>query len=166
MDGVRGPVHAVITAADLKSVFADAFEQAGMTSRRGTWRWSSPELTWLIELDRSPHGERYGLDLGVSLNRGSVVGDPARPTDCPILMHLENLPISVDVTRADMIEALDLGSGLLDENRAGVLRSVAEAVSKYVQSTATESALRSRFRAGDLRSAFVHKDVRAVLEGA
>lgn len=136
-----------------------------MTRRRGVWRWSSPELTWLVELDRSPHAERYGLDLGIHVH-GWGGADPVRPTDCRVLAHLENLPVSSELDRSDVLAALDLSTALPEDERAATLRVIAEALVAYIQGTGTEAELRARYRAGDLRSAFVHKEARAVLESA
>lgn len=135
-----------------------------MTRRRGVWRWSSPELTWLIELDRSPHGERYGLDIGVDLQKLSAEAGASRPTDCPLLVHLENLPVDPKLSKTDVLRAMDLTSDMPDTDREQTVRAIAEAVARYVRETATEADLYARFDSGELRSAFIRKDLREVLE--
>lgn len=155
-----------MTAAELQAFLASTFESAGMTRRRGVWHWSSPELTWLIELDRSPHGERYGVDLGVDLHRLSASVGARRPTDCPLLVHLENLPVDPQISKTDVLRALDLTYEMPDADREKIVRAVADAVAGYVRETATVAELRARFNAGELRSAFVRKDLREVLEAS
>ena len=141
-------------------------EGAGMTRRRGVWRWSSPELTWLVELDRSPHGERYGLDIGVDVHKLSAEGGASRPTDCPLLVHLENLPVDSMMSKTDVLRVMDLSSDVRDADREMAVRAIAEAVARYIRETPTEADLVGRYKSGELRSAFIRKDLREVLEAS
>jgi hypothetical protein len=152
------------TASLMGSVLGDALKAASLRGRGHRWRTRRDELTWIVELDALPHGRRLGIDIGVWFK---VLGqaEPARATDCPVLLHVENLPLDVDLDRADIIQSLDLDSSLDEDERAQAVRRLGAGLAGYISNRGSLDALREAYRRGDLRSAFIRKDARSVLEG-
>jgi hypothetical protein len=153
------------TASLMGSVLGDALKAASLTGRGHRWRTHLDELTWIVELDELPHGRRLGIDIGVWFR---LLGhaEPARATDCPVLVHVENLLLDVDLDRADIIQSLDLDSSLDEDERAEAIRRLGEGLAQYISNHRSLDAIREAYRRGALRSAFIRKDARGVLESS
>lgn len=141
-----------------RSVLGVALRASGFAGRGAIWRLSGPDVQWTVHIDRLPYGQRLGIDIGLDLDADPA---PKRPTDCPILLHLENLK---PFDKGRVVEALDLSSSLDDERRAAVLEESMVTLGRYLAERLTLEAIRASFRAGEFESGFVHKDARAALE--
>lgn len=158
MDRLRGRIHAMTEISTVKGWIADSLKAAGFRGRGTVWRLKGPEVQWVVHIDELPYGNRLGVDIGLDLQLATT---PRRPTDCPILLHLENVPLSEGYA---LVEALDLDSGLAPDLRRHELEHIARRVADYLAEHLTLSAVRAAYRAGDLGAAFIHKDARATLE--
>src|ERR1700730_14700978 len=93
MDCRRGCVQTMMTSYELHALLREEMAKVGFIKQGRTWLRSTDELLWLVQLDRSPHGQRFSLDIGVALLGGPGNAVPDKAGDCPILVHLENLPL-------------------------------------------------------------------------
>ena len=137
---------------------AEGLEAAGLRGRGSVWRMSGPAVEWVVHIDHVPHGNRLAVDIGLDLQSAAP---PRRPTDCPVLLHLENVPVAKEFA---VVESLDLDSGLTADRRRHELQSTTRALADYLTEHLTLSAARAAYRAGDFASAFVRKDARTILE--
>jgi hypothetical protein len=144
--------------ATVKSWISDSLKAAGLRGRGSVWRMKGPEVQWVVHIDELPYGNRLGVDIGLDLQ---VATTPQRPTDCPVVLHLENVPLAEDYA---VVASLDLDSGLAPDRRRQELESVARRLAEYLAEHLTLSAVRAAYRAGDLGAAFIHKGARAILE--
>jgi hypothetical protein len=82
-----------------------------------------------------------------------------------VLVHLENLPLGgADVDFRDRaLRAFDLSSAMDDSVREQEIGWVLDRTIGYLTSLGELSALKRRYAAGDLESAFIHKDLRGQL---
>ncbi|MDQ1740422.1 MAG: hypothetical protein QOE53_2074 [Pseudonocardiales bacterium] len=149
------------TPARLRSLVRQALQQAGFTPKGSAWLWAGSEVSWLVALDRSPTAPRYTLELGASPGSASA----QQPNNCPVLVHLENLPLGgADVDFRDRaLRAFDLSSAMDDSVREQEIGWVLDRTIGYLTSLGELSALKRRYAAGDLESAFIHKDLRGQL---
>lgn len=146
-----------LTAAT-KSWISEGLKAAGFRGRGSVWRMKGPEVQWVVHIDELPYGNRLGVDIGLDLQSATT---RHRPTDCPVLLHLENLPVASDFA---VVESLDLDSGLGPDQRRQELENATRALASYLTGHLTLRAVRAAYHAGDLGSAFIHKDARAILE--
>ncbi|HEX2893750.1 MAG TPA: hypothetical protein VHO29_07080 [Marmoricola sp.] len=144
----------------VKAWISGCLKDAGFEGRASLWRIRGPEVQWVVQIEDLPHGSRLGVDVGLDLQSGS---NRRRPTDCPILLHLENLPTAGDFA---VMEALDMSSTLTPDRRREEIEGAIRALAEYVTNHGTLSSLRAAYQDGDLRSAFVRKDARVTLQGA
>jgi len=149
-----------MTRDDVLQVLREALASHAMTNRGSVWQHSGPEVHWVLHLDRLPHGNRLAIDVGAALIDGTG-RLPARATDCPLVMHAENMALG---DAPAVMPVVDLDSSLADEDRRVDLERIARALGVYVADRGTLDALRRAYRAGELRSAFIDKAVREVLE--
>src|ERR1700753_3331442 len=84
----------MMTSYELRALLREEMAKAGFVKHAKAWFRSVGELIWLVQLDRSPHGQRYSIDIGVFIPGDSSGAVPDKAGDCPILMHLENLPLT------------------------------------------------------------------------
>lgn len=143
---------------EVKIWISQNLQAAGLRGRGAVWRLKSPEVQWVVHIDDLPYGNRLGVDIGLDLQS---ITTPRRPTDCPVLLHLENLPITREVK---VVESLDLDSGLASDQRRQELERGVDALADYIREHLTLRAVRAAYRDGDFASAFIQKDARAVLE--
>lgn len=141
-----------------KAWISQGLQAAGLRGRGAIWRLRGPEVQWVVHIDELPYGNRFGVDIGLDLQ---LVTTPRRPTDCPVLLHLENLPITQDL---EVVASLDLDSEIAPDRRRQELDRATAALGDYIGEHLTLSAVRAAYRNGDFTSAFIHKDARAVLE--
>jgi hypothetical protein len=144
--------------ATAKSWISESLKTAGLRGRGSVWRMKGPEVQWVVHIDELPYGNRLGVDVGLELQTTTT---PRRPTDCPVLLHLENIHIARDFA---VVASLDLDSGLAPDQRRQELEGVTRALANYLTGHLTLSAVRAAYAAGDLGSAFIRKDARAILE--
>jgi hypothetical protein len=172
MDCHRGCVQAVITSYELHALLKEEMAKVGFVKQGRTWLRSTAELLWLVQLDRSPYGQRFSLDIGVALLKNSKDAAPAKAGDCPILVHLENLPLAArrqahdarfNDFRSAVIQGFDLSYDLENEEQRQPITSVIGALGKYISEIDDIRGLRARYQAGDLKSAFIRKDMRQLL---
>ena len=114
------------STADVKGWAAAIFREFGLRGRSSLWRHAGREVQWIVHIDRLPFGERVGVDIGLDLQTGSR---PRRPTDCGILLHLENMPF---VTDTWITRALDLDSRLDEQQRHHDIVEALRALCKYI----------------------------------
>jgi hypothetical protein len=162
----------MMTSYELHSLLRDEMAKAGFVKQARAWLRRTNELLWIVQLDRSPYGQRFSLDIGASLPQSSGISPPVKAGDCPILMHLENLPLVAsrqirDARFSDFRSAVTIGFDLAydmeNEERRQLIRSIIEALGKYISEIEEVRDLRVRYQAGDLNSAFIRKDVRQLL---
>jgi hypothetical protein len=141
-----------------KTWISATLRTAGLQGRGSIWRMKGQEVQWVVHIDELPYGNRLGVDIGLDLQSATT---PQRPTNCPVLLHLENLPAAKDFP---VVESLDLDSGLAPDRRRQELEEATQALAGYLADHLTLSAVRAAYRAGDFGSAFIRKDARAILE--
>jgi hypothetical protein len=172
MDRLCGCVQTMMTSLELRALLKDVMTKAGFVKQGPAWVKSTDELLWMVQLDRSPYGERFSLDIGASLLSFSGTTAPVKVNDCPILIHLENLPLTAPLEvqdprfsdfRSATIRAFDLTHELEDEERKQSLTSIVEALGAYIRGIENKRDLRVRYEAGDFRSALIRKDVKQQL---
>jgi hypothetical protein len=144
--------------ATAKSWITESLKAAGFRGRGSIWRLKGPEVQWVVQVDELPYGNRLGVDIGLEMQSGTT---PRRPTDCPVLLHLENIPVAKDFA---VVESLDLDSGLDPDQRHHELENAARALARFLAGHLTLRAVRAAYRAGDLGPAFIRKDARVILE--
>jgi hypothetical protein len=149
----------MINTKTARTWIGDELTSAGLRRHGAVWRLQGADVQWVVHIDRLPFGHRLGVDIGLDLRADSAAG---RPTDCPILLHLENVSAIQDVP---VVAALDLDSGLDDDERRRELGAAVRAVAFYLREHLTLSSVREAYVRGDFTSAFIHKDARTVLEG-
>lgn len=142
----------------VKSWISDTLKGAGFRGRGSVWRMKGQEVQWVVHIDELPYGNRLRVDIGLDLQVGTT---PPRPTDCPVLLHLENAPPAESY---EVVAALDLDSGLVQDQRRQELETVVRDLAAYLAELLTMSSVRAAYRAGDLNAAFIRKDARATLE--
>src|SRR6476620_7321726 len=91
----------MMTSYELHSLLREEMKKAGFVKRARTWFRGTSELLWIAQLDKSPYAERFSLDIGAALLQGSAGSPPVKAGDCPILMHLENLPLAISRQLSD-----------------------------------------------------------------
>jgi hypothetical protein len=148
----------VISAQTARQLIGETLKARGLRGRGSLWRYLGPDVQWIIHIDELPYGQRLGIDVGLDLQ---AVEMRRMPTECPILLHLENMPLAADL---DVFASLDLDSNLTADARIGNLTAALDALIDYVSRHQTLEQVREAYRAGDFRSAFIHKDTRASLE--
>ncbi len=141
-----------------KTWISDGLKAAGLRGRGSVWRMKGEEVQWVVHIDDLPFGHRLGVDIGLDLQ---PVTTSQRPTDCPVLLHLENLPLAQEL---EIVASLDLESGFAPDRRREELERAAGALAAYLAEHLTLNAVRAAYRSGDFASAFIRKDARAVLE--
>lgn len=137
---------------------SQGLQEAGLRGRGAIWRLKGLDVQWVVHIDELPFGNRFGIDIGLDLQ---LVTTPRRPTDCPVLLHLENLPVARDL---EVVASLDLDSGMSSDRRRQELDRATAALGDYIGEHITMGAVRAAYRNGDFASAFIHKDARAMLE--
>lgn len=142
----------------VKAWISANLKAGGLRGRGSVWRLKGQEVQWVVHIDELPYGNRLGVDIGLDLQVGT---SPQRPTDCPVLLHLENSPPAGGV---EVVAALDLDSGLAPDQRRQALETAARDLAAYLAEHLTISSVRAAYRAGDFQAAFIHKDARAILE--
>lgn len=115
-------------------------------------------MQWVVQIDELPYGRRLGVDIGLDLQSAATSG---LPTHCPVLLHLENLPIA---DRFEVVMALDISSGMDADRRRAELERVARALADYMAQHINLGDVRAAYHSGDFASAFIHMDARALLE--
>lgn len=142
----------------VKTWISDGLKAAGLRGRGSVWRLKGPEVQWVVHIDELPYGNRLGVDIGLDLQ---VATTPRWPTDCPVLLHLENAPPVMD---NDVVASLDLDSGIAPDQRRQQLEGTIRELANYLAEHVTMSSVRAAYRNGDFAAAFIHKDARATLE--
>jgi hypothetical protein len=99
----------------------------------------------------------------VHLNELGGSSESLGPTDCPILLHLENIPLSDGVERTEIVRSLDLDVDMPDEERRSTIERIGSVLGAFVRSHATLQDLRDAYAEGALASAFIRKDARTLL---
>jgi hypothetical protein len=163
-----------MNAAEAGDVVAESLRASGLVGRGSVFRLRGSDVQWLVQIDRLPFGKRLGIDIGLDLEIDST---PRLPTDCSILLHLENLQpfdgsmmveaLDLDPRlddRAAIVAALDLASNLDGSDRRDVLETAAQTLGGYVTERPTLASVRDAHRAGEFDSGFIHREARAVLE--
>lgn len=150
---------------DVRSAFDSGLRASGsgLVGRGSTWRVSTPQLIWVLKLDRLPYGNQYGVDLGVHIEELGGSTSSLIPTDCPILLHLENIPLGDGLERTEIVRSLDLDADMPDEDRRSTIQRIGAQLGAFVRSHGTLQDLRTAYAEGALASAFIRKDAKALL---
>lgn len=148
----------MIDTATVKTWISDNLKAAGLRGRGSVWRMKGPDVQWIVHIDELPYGPRLGVDIGLELQANTT---PARPTDCPVLLHLENVPLA---EKYQVVASLDLASDLAPDRRHQELESVIRELADYLAGHLTLGSVRAAYRAGDFKAAFIHKDARTSLD--
>lgn len=146
------------TRQSTRDTIANALRSTGFTGRGSVWRRRGSGVQWVVHIDQLPYGNRLGIDVGIGLQTDAT---PRLPTDCPIMLGLENLHL---IDGSLVLQALDVDSSLADGDRQDVLEGAVTTLGEYIAERLSFAAIQDAYRAGDFNSAFVHKDARAVLE--
>ncbi|MBX3315207.1 MAG: hypothetical protein KF906_12915 [Actinobacteria bacterium] len=158
-----------MSTSDLRKEIASHLQAAGLERVRNGWQRRSQELTWLIEVDLSPHSHRLGIDVGCSIQRLLEDVEPDRTNACQVQLCLENLPLSTTPTtslrRLDsfgsvVIALLDPNTEMSDEARRVAMKAVMDELVGFVSRIQSESDLATEARAGTFRSGFVDRRAR------
>jgi hypothetical protein len=112
----------MMTIEATRDVIATSLRRTGLAGRGSVWRRRGSDVQWVVHIDQLPYGHRLGIDIGLDLQTEST---PARPTDCAILLHVENLGI---VDQSLILQALDLDSSIADADRREALEGAASAL--------------------------------------
>jgi hypothetical protein len=172
MDSRRRCVQPMMTSYELRSLLRDEMATAGFIKQGRTWVRGAGELLWIAQFEKSPYAERFSLDIGLALLQGPSGPLPAKAGDCRILMRLENLPLVASRQirdsrfsdfRSAVIIGFDLAYDMENEERRQLIGSIVEALGEYISKIDNVQDLRVRYRAGDLNSAFLRKDVSQLL---
>ncbi len=147
----------MIDARDIETWAGAALQECGFSGRGSVWRFRRPEVQWVVRVDRLPFGARFGVDVGLELGAKAA---PRRPTDCGIVLYLENLPFAKELWVA---RTFDLDSDIDDGQRRMEVMESLRALGDYVAARSTFDEVRNSFRRGEFRSGFVRKDVRELL---
>jgi hypothetical protein len=162
----------VTTSRDLRALVTGVLSRHGFTRDGRVWRKRTGELSWIVELDRSPYGAKYSIETGASLPRLLTGPEPSRASNGRFLIHLENLPLAappevpdprLDDFRSATVAGFDLTVDMPDDARTALLTSILDALGRYLAGINTEDDLRARYRAGDFKSAFIEKGLRAAV---
>lgn len=137
---------------------SDRLNAGGMSGRGSVWRARGEDVQWVVHIDELPFGNRLGIDIGLDLQPAPA---PRRPTDCPVLLHLENMPFAQEV---EVVASLDLDSGLSADSRHRQLEKAADELACYLTGHLTMSAVRHAYSSGQFAAAFIRKDARTALE--
>jgi hypothetical protein len=171
--GRRERVPDMITSRDLRALVTGVLSRHGFTKDGRVWRKRTHELSWIVELDRSPRAERFSIEIGASLLRLLTGQEPDRASLCKFLIHLENLPLAAPAEvpdprladfRSAVVAGFDPAVDIPDEARRELLTSVLDALGRYLGAIDTEDDLRAGYRAGDFKSAAIEKGLRPVLD--
>jgi hypothetical protein len=162
----------VTTSRDLRALITGALSRHGFTKDGRVWRKRTGELSWIVELDRSPYGDKFSIEIGASVPRLLTGPEPSRASNCKFLIHLENLPLTapaevpdprLDDFRSAVVAGFDLTLDMPDDARAALLTSILDTLGRYLGGINTEDDLRARYRAGDFKSAAIEKGFRAAV---
>jgi hypothetical protein len=180
LDCIRRHLHAEMNSRELRALLNDILTSTGFSRQdSSTWVKAADGLSWTMELDRSPYGPSYSLDIGGMPPGFRVTNEKmsgfSRAGNCPIMVHLNGLPLpspsAVRGTRIDGFAtavpiALDLDSELDDEVRREILREGLRELSNYIGSINNIGKLRLHYENGDFASAYIRWDLRELLESA
>jgi hypothetical protein len=150
----------MMTIEATRDVIGASLRRTGLAGRGSVWRRRGSDVQWVVHIDQLPYGHRLGIDIGLDLQTEST---PARPTDCAILLHVENLGI---VDQSLILQALDLDSSIADADRRETLEGAASALGEYIAARLGLDAVRDAYRYQEFNSGFIRKDARESLESA
>jgi hypothetical protein len=162
-----------MTSRNLRALITEVLARYGFDQDGRIWTRRTPELTWIVGLDRSPYAERFSIEIGASPLRLMTGREPVGASFCALLIHLENLPLPdpkevPDPRMADfrtaVVAGFDLTIEMPDNVRTALLTSILETLGGYLGRVNTEDDLRARYRAGDFRSAAIDKRLRPLLD--
>lgn len=176
----------------LRRTFAAAMRAEGFVYHAPTWHLSTDELIWAVELDHSPFGPVYDVDIGIWVRAfdptlswrpwpiGSKAGDGRLPRvgDCPFsisyaqMSSLESLRPKDATSDPRFSDHKSYFAMLMDFKRGAVpsderyeaVQTLAHRLAGLARDIPTLDALRRRFADGMFRAAYVHRDIRPLLE--
>jgi hypothetical protein len=153
-------VPRVVDVKTVRSWFNSTLASRGFTVVDGCRERAGDGVQWLVGLDTSPVGRRMDVVVGLNL---SGLAPRARARDCPISVNLANFPRLDPRTIAALFE---LRSTIEDDEREAGVRAALTTVADYVDGHMSINSLRSAYLEGDLKSALIFKDARALLESS
>lgn len=153
-------------AGDLRVFVSRRFREAGFGRAGRAWSRETADLIWVVDLDRSPYGDRFSIDVGVSVKR-LLTEAPKAPNYSHVYMNAESLPLAItpmldpkrlDTFRSQVAAALDLTSDQFeDEERLMAIDSILVKVTDFVKTVGTEVELRRLVARGAFPGGFVHR---------
>jgi hypothetical protein len=162
LDRLRGHVLAMTLAATICSALADVFRAEGFGGRGRRWKRRISDVITIIEIDSPPKSQSVAIDVGVWAD--AFGGDePAGTIHCPLLMHMETMPLGDESDGLEIARAFDLRSEIPEEARLAVVTHTAEALARYLADLRSLGALREAYQRGELASAVMRAHVRTVL---
>lgn len=152
------------TVAAICSTLGEVFRAHGFSGRGRRWKRRVSEVVTIIEIDSPPASRSVAIDVGVW---APIFGgdEPTGVTHSPLLMHMETMELADGVEPLDAARSFDLRSEMSDEERLGVVAHMAEALVRHLAKLSSPEALRAAYHRGDLASAAMRADVRALLDG-
>jgi hypothetical protein len=147
----------VTTRDEVAEMAAAVLRERGLTGRGRTFRTVGSDIQWVVHLDKIPRSQRLSVDIGLDLQ---IETTPQLPTDCPVVVGLENLP-GVDGSR--VLRVFDADQ-LVDEGdrRHEVLHAMS-ACADFVLGRLSLAEVRAAYGEGAFASAFIDKNARALL---
>jgi hypothetical protein len=111
----------VSAASTVPVLLGEVFRGSGYAGRGRRWRLRSPEATTIIEIDSPPKSRSVGVDIGLwVLQFGG--SEPAGAMACPVVMHMENLPLDDNSDGLVVARAFDRGSDTPEHERLRAIR--------------------------------------------
>jgi hypothetical protein len=132
---------------------------AGFKGRGMVWQIAASEVEWTVRFENLPFGRRLGVEIRLHLP-GVALTPPIHEG---IVQTLEHLRATRDFAVA---ECLDMNSGMDAGLRRQELEGAMRAAIGYLAANTTIDSLTAAYQAGDFASAFIHRDVRKLLEGS
>ncbi len=148
----------MITFADACRLIGDSLKRSGFQGRGSVWRLKGSDVQWIVQVERPRFGSWVAVDIGLDLQTDTT---PHRPTDCVVLLHLENLGLMDDLS---LRMALELDSRMNDDDRLRVLDEAAAALSAYLHHHRSFARVVAAYRDGHFRAGAIHQDARALLD--
>jgi hypothetical protein len=159
---------------ELTKAIRDAFVACGFARHASHFYCSSPELVWAVALQKSRHGQRWYVNIGILARPLHPGVERPREDDCDIQTRYEDLPGPVPPAahgsrlsdrRSYFTMILDLGHQMVDDaERRAAIDFMADDLAATADSVTTVEDLAQRYADGGFNSAYVARSLRAMLE--
>lgn len=149
----------MVTIRDLRRWVTSVLDGQGLEGQNSSWRLIGDEVQWVLLLDgRANYLEiLIGVDLQVTTR-------PRAPNHCAIYLPLMNLRGIFTLEEENYRDGFNLNIEMDRSLRQEKVTSVVERGIAYMKEHMEATAIRAAYKAGDLRSAIILRDVRTFLE--